>query len=122
MNIYTSYFTRVNLLQDTSKFYVAISNSKPDWLTIPCTSIKDLAPEWKDVEAFKKGNITFKDLRDRYVDTLHRRYGDLINIELDLSDIAGDKDVVLVCWEKDDSKCHRSILADIFAVDYRGEL
>ena len=125
MNIYTSYFTRAQLLDEDGKIYVAISNSVPAWFTPKHIRMKELSPEWSDVDAYKYTRITFKTFEENYKKTLLKRFGSFEAVRQHLMDkigLTGNQNVVLMCWEKDSKHCHRSILADIFAIDYKGEL
>lgn len=64
----------------------------------------------KDIrEALKSGKIDFEEFAEKYRDYVKKRE-DLIE---KLVEIASKKDSVILCYEKDWRRCHRSILAEI---------
>lgn len=122
MNIYTSYFTRAALLKDDSKVYISIANSTPTWFQLYHMTAKELAPLWAHINELKSGKVGFNVFAENYKSTLEERFGDFSNIVKYIEDMVGDRDVVLLCWEKDFRRCHRSIVADIIGDVYAGEL
>lgn len=108
LKIYTSYFGNYkNVPQEYQ--CISIANSKPKGLNVP--TWKDVVPNWNNVKAFKEQSISAYEFMTRYISDLtydsslrHFNYLEKYKNKVDA--------VVLLCWEKDRSLCHRVILAD----------
>lgn len=98
--IWTSYYGKY---RGTSG--LCVSNSHPDSKEFGL-EVKELFPDWDKVEAYKNGDITWKEFRKAYIKKLKKldvhEYAKLCNGH------------VLLCWEKDPKHCHRSILVEWF--------
>ncbi len=107
----TSYYSRAAYL-DRSKYYlVAISVTHPDWIEVDDT-IHVLMPGSKWLWDLKKGRISFEKYSELYLDQCNT-YLETIKERIEaVKRIAGDREVVLLCWEKDRTKCHRQLFAN----------
>ena len=110
MNIYTSYFGNYkNIPQEFQ--CLSIANTKPQGLFIP--TWKEVVPKWSIVKSFKANEISYELFEQMYLYQLFNTYQ--VN---DIQKIAKlrnyleymNADIVLLCWEKDASHCHRLIL------------
>lgn len=122
VKIYTSYYGNPKLrnLQPDIKT-ASISNSKPDWFETTY-EWKRLSPNWTDVDNFKCKRISFSELAVRYGTTLIGRFGSKEEARhFILNRVGPDCTLILLCWEKNASECHRSILAKLFPEEYMGE-
>jgi len=96
--LYTSYLSKKRSFPDNFEVvYVMIGRGNDI-----------VAPNKDDLEAYKNGSISWHEYSRRYREKLE-------NIEAwtwmkNIATRARQKDVVLVCYEKDASHCHRSIL------------
>jgi uncharacterized protein YeaO (DUF488 family) len=68
-----------------------------------------LAPTWDMVMAFKKGKITWDYYRRKYLNLLIERYKTRKKEFIDLIEQAKVKDIVLLCYCKDERFCHRTL-------------
>ena len=97
--IYTSYYAQLrNIPKDITPY--AISNSIPKGVTVQ-EKLTAFVPDWENVARYKADG-DWKRFKDDYLSQLNR----LTSIYLP------DDDIVLLCYEKDASVCHRSILAE----------
>lgn len=108
--IFTSYYASKNL--DKNKhLLVKVSNSAPNGFQVD-TTFKEAIPDWNTtVKPYKDGTIDEMTYTSRYRKQLDAK---LFNIILSLDTLikqAKEKDIVLLCYEKPDSFCHRHILA-----------
>ncbi len=106
--IYTSYFGMLRKIP-SSIVPIAICRYPPKWYR--GLTYKALAPPTHLLKAWNGGGITERD----YI----RVYGSEVlnalnpNAVVDkLSQMADDRDVVLLCYEKSDFFCHRHLVAD----------
>lgn len=76
------------------------------------------------LDLFKEGAITWEGYRDAYLHSLQTETS-FVWMQ-NLTKKAQDHPVVLVCFEKDSSHCHRRLLAETIArnygIEYKGEL
>lgn len=100
--IYTTYYSKLGTLPDHVQPY-AISNGLPDGIQIP--RLYEFAPLWTSVVEYKNTG-DFERFRKNYLGKLER-----VSIE-GLLKLCEDSDIALVCYEKDATRCHRSILAE----------
>ncbi len=109
--IYTSYFGNMKRIGD-NVIYVAISATIPEG--VKCLHLKKLAPSYGNLMAFKNDSDWGK-YSKRYKDeTLSKfRPDEIISM---IYNLIGEqrtvKDIVLLCYEKEYSRCHRSIVAE----------
>lgn len=107
MKIYTSYFAKIkNLPKDMIP--IAICGKAPDWYR--GLQYKKLAPkigffiEW---ELNHDNQFYIDHFYDEVLSTL-----DFNQVVDDLSHLSGGNDVVLICYEKPGTFCHRHLVAD----------
>lgn len=121
MEIYTSYFGNYKHIPHEYQC-VSIANSKPEGLFIPeCNLLK---PDWNIVQAYKNKDISHDDFAKLYIGKLN--IVPAFKYFESLRQIALSNPLVLMCWEKDHTICHRTIAAywlvkNCFAT-YKGEL
>jgi uncharacterized protein YeaO (DUF488 family) len=103
----TTYFARLRqLAKKDPKIMdraVAICNGTPDIWT--GRYYRKLAPDWPAVQSYKQNGDW-----DRFA----QNYKMFKLRELDVEQVVSDlgEDAILVCWEKDASHCHRSLVAE----------
>jgi hypothetical protein len=84
---------------------------------------KIFAPTWAMVQGIKNGGLSWEEYKDMYHRLMFRSFGQHREVWEEV--MARDDLVVLVCFCPDHTKCHRSLLASIFAWmghDWLGEL
>ncbi len=118
--IYTTYYANLRSVPAGAEVY-AISNGCPSGVSIP--KLWQAVPAWSAVQQYKQTG-DWESFKASYLKLLEVR---------DSSAWAGlvgsDKDIFLVCYEKDPSVCHRSILAEwlgkrhgLVVKEWRGEM
>lgn len=126
VTVKTSYYAKAARGVKPSSKLVVVSNSYPTWFNASFELMKNLAPAWADVEAYKNDDISFKELTARYKETLMNRFDSIDNIRdyvFEKVRAADGDEIILLCWEKDSNKCHRTELANlVFPNEYQGEL
>lgn len=100
--IYTSYYGYLRHLPSTLACY-QISNSAPAGIQLP--KLKEFVPPWPLVKAYKQTG-DWAEFSRLYVRFLDRLCAD------DVFHILPTGDCVLLCYERDPSVCHRSLLAE----------
>lgn len=126
ITVKTSYYAKAARGVKPSSKLVVVSNSYPSWFTAEFELMKNLAPVWADVEAYKNDDISFRELIGRYKETLLSRFESLDYIRdyvFERVNATDGDEIILLCWEKDSNKCHRTELANlVFPYEYQGEL
>lgn len=125
MRLYTSYYARAVRASDDILF-IRVSNTVPDWFrrTYHTLSI-NVFPDWNFINAFKKDEISYETFCAEYrKKIMGSTQPNLILDEIKrLADEYGKDTVVLLCYEKNSSLCHRTELARIIDDGcYCGEL
>lgn len=70
-----------------------------------------LSPSWQFLQKYKEEGLSWKQYTEIF---LHEMSAQGIEVKLrELKSLAEEKDVFLVCYEKDASKCHRSIVKQL---------
>ena len=106
MRVYTSYYAKLSKIPES--FYpIAISCTVPDGINIP--RYVSLAPPYSILSRYKED-------KDSTAYEVEYRETVLSHLEKDkvlrqLERMSGGKDVVLMCYERSDSFCHRHIVA-----------
>lgn len=72
----------------------------------------ELAPSKELLEAWKSGEITWKGYVDVFIEELLRSKESKKRLK-SLAKEAESKDIRLICYEKNESRCHRTILKKI---------
>ena len=107
--IYTSYFAKLNKLP-SDIVPISIALKPPSWYK--GLEYKKLAPSFDILKRWKQSHNTAE-----YIRWFERRV--LANLDAgqvfqELSSMAKDKEVVLICYERIDDFCQRHLLADWF--------
>ena len=120
--IYTTYLSNLKNLpnDDMTKKYL-ITRWKPrNTIDVKKYNLEwapQLAPTELTLAKYKDGSIDWKEYRQRYID---ESFSNPLFID-GLKEIVeyNDKgyDIFLICYEKDDSTCHRSILKEILQIN-----
>lgn len=71
-----------------------------------------LSPSWELLNYAKENKISFEEYKERFLKELKQRPFVVEKLRT-LKRIGKDRLIFLVCFEKDASKCHRSIVRDI---------
>lgn len=73
-----------------------------------------LSPTWDIVLGFMQGKISWPTYVERYLKLIRKRWTEGRKQELlELSELSTKKTLVLVCFCKDETRCHRSIAKSI---------
>lgn len=120
--IYTSYYTKAAKLDEDDFVFVQISLSSPKWFPHNLVKFLSLAPTWDLLNSYKSGEIEFEEQYDKkYYEILNSLDKNKIIVKLNWLKEKTNKNIVLLCWEKDRNECHRSLLAnwlDIGVIEY----
>lgn len=106
--IYTSYYARAKSFPNL--VHIRISTSCPKWYPYETKCLPELYPGFDLVNGIKTGEITEAEYECRYKEKLAKL--DKYAVRKKIEDLAGDKDTVLLCYEKDGDFCHRHLVAD----------
>jgi len=68
-----------------------------------------LAPSKDLLLSYKKGKIKWKEYEERYKNEVLKKNNELVEL---VADMAEDRDVTLLCWEKSPQKCHRRLIVE----------
>lgn len=92
---------------------VRVSTSSPAWFPVGLPGIPELYPGWELVSGIKEKRIDWEEYRRRYMEKLSGldRNGILQKLQ-EMSDLAGGKDIVLLCYETAGKPCHRHLIAE----------
>ena len=120
--IYTTYLSNLkNLPNDEKTKKYLITRWKPSH-TIDVKKYNlewapQLAPTELTLANYKDGSIDWKEYRQRYIDESFSNplFIDGLKEIVDYNDKGYD--IFLICYEKDDSTCHRSILKEILQIN-----
>lgn len=104
MKIYTGYFAKIGRYEAAGLTPISIARWTPTWFTGECCPA--LAPRATLLDAFKHGTVSESEFEKEYMREL-----DELDVKKIVEDAAGDRDVVLCCFEKSSDFCHRHILA-----------
>lgn len=107
MKIYTGYFAR---MKDYPKDVVpiAICAKTPDWYT--GLYYPKLAPSYDILMAYKNHVIDWATYTKRFNNEI-LSYLDAQRVVRALAILSGGQDIVLLCYERDENLCHRSLVA-----------
>lgn len=114
MNIFTSYFSKASKLDSSRFLVVSISRYGPKGFR--GFSFKEFAPSSSLLHDYKKG-LCQRDYIRRYRHELFG-LGELRDSFVKLARVAHGRDIVLCCYEREDSFCHRHVLSDIVFEKY----
>ena len=114
MNIFTSYFSKASKLDSSRFLVVSISRYNPKGFS--GFSFNEFAPSSSLLHDYKQGLCQREYIR-RYRRELSH-LGELRDSFLKLSRVAHGRDIVLCCYEREESFCHRHVLSDIVFEKY----
>jgi uncharacterized protein YeaO (DUF488 family) len=114
--LYTTYFTKMDKIPDDC-IKLIITRFPPKWLDVskyPNTYIaKELSPSQELLLKYKKDNNWDEYVIQFYEEMNYRK--DMVNMLKKLSNILNKGiDIYLICYEKDYTHCHRSLLGQYF--------
>lgn len=104
MEIRTGYFAHTKKYESLGYKCINIARIKPKWFI--GDSLLELAPSLDLLERYKSGTITEEQYESEYLQHLER-----IDIHKLFDRFSEDAKLVLLCYEKSSSFCHRHILA-----------
>ena len=120
--IYTTYLSNLkNLPNDEKTKKYLITRWKPrNTIDVKKYNLEwapQLAPTELTLAKYKDGSINWKEYRQRYIDESFSNplFIDGLKEIVDYNDKGYD--IFLICYEKDDSTCHRSILKEILQIN-----
>lgn len=107
VKIYTSYYANHRNIPAEYQC-IAVSQTRPSSVFIP--TLKEAAPHWNIINMYKSGKIDFDDFSALYMYQLdvHIGHKNLRDYLLQFN----NEYIVLMCYEKDYTKCHRTILLE----------
>ena len=117
--LYSSYFRHLNQVPKSMMVFSVVRQPKD----IP--NIECLAPSTNLLYLYKSNKINYNDFIDSYLTELtcnNNANTTIINL---VNLIKSGTDIVLVCYEKDNTYCHRKVLCELiekFGVIYKGEI
>lgn len=76
-----------------------------NWGVVPC-----LIPDWSLVKAFRAGKITKEEYSEVYLSGLQEKWDEVFTW---LNSLGNDKDITLLCHEREGVFCHRILVAEI---------
>ena len=103
MEIYTSYFAMQNKLVRAGIEPVAICRGKPKWFN--GRSVDELAPTWQMMK------MPLDEFWDSYERMLAKKSASEIASKVWSGKRSGFRAVALMCYEKNQEECHRSVVA-----------
>ena len=120
--IYTTYLSNLkNLPNDEKTKKYLITRWKPrNTIDVKKYNLEwapQLAPTELTLTKYKDGSIDWKEYRQRYIDESFSNplFIDGLKEIVEYNDEGYD--IFLICYEKDDSTCHRSILKEILQIN-----
>jgi len=87
----------------------SIANSRPRNVYGISGTIKCLAPEWKDVRAFKDGQMSEEEFTRRYRQLIVQRWRE---VKKWMDSLSPSDELYLCCWEQE-GFCHRYLVAKL---------
>lgn len=109
MRIYTSYYGRVKHLKQAGILPISISRSSPKWFG--GEEIKKLAPDYQTFQIGRSGDT--QGYTERFKAMLDGLDKQAILREIEqISEMNGNVDVAILCYEKVTDFCHRHIVAE----------
>lgn len=105
--IYTGYFAKLKEYEDSGLIPISISGKAPDFYN--GIEYKKFAPSWDIYSNYKNGHIDEFGYTERYK---KERLDKLNPVEIKQFLTSFDKDIILLCYEKQGDFCHRHLVAD----------
>lgn len=91
------------------KFRTQFPNAHFEVITRTANHI--LSPSWQLLQKYKEENLSFEEYTPLFLYEMERTPCQTKLHEL--KQLAQDKDVFLVCYEKDDTECHRRLVKEL---------
>lgn len=107
MKVYTSYFAKERTLRKSEILPIGIAVRPPEWFNGP--TLFELAPTTEMLVGTMKGTMTLKEYDRLFMARLKNL--NAMSILKQIKMIASERDVALLCFEKDRSECHRDMVA-----------
>ena len=105
--IYTGYFAKLKEYEDSGLIPISISGKAPDFYN--GIEYKKFAPSWDIYSNYKNDHIDEFGYTERYK---KERLDKLNPVEIKQFLTSFDKDIILLCYEKQGDFCHRHLVAD----------
>lgn len=117
--LYTTYISRIKDIPDDAR-KIIIMRFMPKSLKDPKYSLEwmpELAPTDILLNNYKRGNISFFDFKEEFEEYLE--YNKLVqkSVEDIKKDLLDDKDVYIICCEKNHYECHRRFVREHICKD-----
>ncbi len=109
--IYTGYFAQLKKYEDAGLTPISISRWSPKWYKGEECNI--LAPSSDLLTRYKNGQADDKQYIREYVTGLFT-----IDLKRLMEDLSKDRDIVLLCYEKNEDFCHRHLLSEFLRKKY----
>lgn len=125
ISIYSSYYARAKSLACEGILYVQVSNTAPDWFPYELLNVSNMvAPTWLLITQYRNGDISFDKFSEQYKQSLNLRISkeEFVNKLYVEAEERNCNTIVLLCWEKEDDKCHRSALGEWLGNNFKYEL
>ena len=111
MEIYTSYYAKVNRMNTDDCLLIRISSSAPKWFNKPCAVLPELYPDWSLINGIKNGTMSEEEYTQEYtaIFTDELKESVLSKVQA-LLNSSGKSKAVLLCWCT--GFCHRHLVND----------
>ena len=107
----TSYFNNIPFIDTDIYAPVSISIYAPEWYV--GLALQQLAPTSDILSKYKRGLLTKEQYIERYTQEVLAKYS-AKSICRRIENLVGDKEAVLMCYEKPKDFCHRHLVAKWF--------
>lgn len=112
MEIYTSYFARLNNILEKGYYPISIARYTPKNISTPQLTI--FAPSEELLRKIKTKEITEKEFETEYRNYLEKFDFNLVYQKFEeISKNNQEKSIVLLCFEKSGEFCHRNIFSSV---------
>lgn len=118
--IYTSYLANVKKLPQDMKKILVIRWKPRNTMNVEKYGMEwwpQLAPSELILSKYKDGSINWKQYREMFIE--HANINTMFQDALEqVKELNKTQDVCLICYEKNDLECHRSIIREILKQKY----
>lgn len=119
--IYTTYLSNLKNLPEENSIKFLITRWKPrNTIDVKKYNLEwrpNLAPTELTLAKYKDESITWSEYRQLFIDESFENQLFIDGLQEAMNYNDEGLDVFLICYEKDDSICHRSILKEIFEIN-----
>ena len=119
--IYTTYLSNLKNLPEENSIKFLITRWKPrNTIDVKKYNLEwrpNLAPTELTLAKYKDESITWSEYRQLFIDESFENQLFMDGLQEAMNYNDEGLDVFLICYEKDDSICHRSILKEIFEIN-----